>query len=237
MNEIKENILFLKEKVLNACLKSNRSPQEVQILLATKTVSIDRIALAVENDMNVIGENKVQEFLSKYQGFISLPNPPELHFIGHLQTNKVKEICDKIDLLHSLDRVSLLKELDKRLHKKLKVLVQVNTSHEASKYGLHPDDVLSFMEEALSYNSIEIKGFMTLAELANDKEVSRRCFSKLRLIKDKAESVFDLKFPELSMGMSSDFEVAIEEGATMIRIGTSVFGKRQYPDSYYWPSR
>lgn len=236
MNEIKENILFLKEKVLKACVKANRSPEEVRILLATKTVSLDRIAMALENDMNIVGENKVQEFLSKYEGFISLPHPPEMHFIGHLQTNKVKDICNKIDLLHSLDRVSLLKELDKRLQKKLNVLVQVNTSNEASKYGLHPDEVLSFMKEALTYKSIEIKGFMTLAELANDKEVSRRCFSKLRSIKEKAENSFGLKFPELSMGMSSDFEVAIEEGATMIRVGTSVFGQRQYPDSYYWPS-
>src|SRR5690606_37034449 len=192
---------------------------------------------AVKLGYSLIGENKVQELVTKFEEI----HPPEVewNFIGHLQTNKVKDVLGKISLLQSVDRWSLVEELDRRLSKEnqtLDILIQVNTSGEESKYGLHPDHVNDFIKKVLSVRTLNIKGFMTLAALSSDSNVSRECFKVLREVQKKAKQEFDQVFPELSMGMSSDFEGAIEEGATIIRVGTTVFGQRKYADSYYWPT-
>lgn len=237
MTEIQENLNDLENKILAACKRSGRNRNEIKILLATKTVSDERILEAVNLGYHLLGENKVQELQTK---FSTLKAPRiEWNFIGHLQTNKVKDILGKITLLHSVDRWSLVEELNKKLEKDnqtLNVLIQVNTSKEESKYGLHPNEVLPFLEKVLQVKTLSVKGFMTLAALSSDKEVSRACFKILAKVREEAEGRFAQKFPELSMGMSSDFVSAIEEGATIIRVGTTVFGKREYPDSHYWPS-
>lgn len=236
MSDIKENLTELERKIAAACVRVGRKREDIKVLLATKTVSNERIQEAVSLGYSLLGENKVQELLTKFKDI----HPPEVewNFIGHLQTNKVKDVLGKISLLHSVDRWSLVEELDRRLSKdnqKLDILIQVNTSNEESKYGLPPQEVNAFIKKVLEVKTLNIRGFMTLAALSSDPNVSRECFKILKDVQNKAQIEFNESFPELSMGMSSDFEGAIEEGATIIRLGTTVFGKRQYADSYYWP--
>lgn len=235
---MKERLDNLQKNILNACLRVGRSSSEVRILLATKTVSTDIIGEVVKQGYSLLGENKVQELLEKVENLKSLD--PEWHLIGHLQTNKVKAILPYISCLHSVDRWSLVQELDKRLNeigKTLDILVQVNTSEEESKFGLSPEEVLPFLEKLLSIKNLNVKGFMTLAAFSSDPEISRVSFKLLKKVQAEAESKFQKKFPELSMGMSNDYQVAIEEGATIIRVGTTIFGQRTTSDSYYWPEQ
>ena len=179
--------------------------------------------------MDNIGENRVQELVEKYH---ILGEGPKYHMIGHLQSNKVKDIIDKVTLIHSLDRPSLSKEIDKRAKAKgivMDVLVQVNVAEEESKHGLKVEEVIPFIEETLQYNTIRIKGLMTIAPLVEDAEEVRWVFRELRQLSERISSRgyenVDMEF--LSMGMSNDYEVAIEEGSNMIRIGTGLFGERK----------
>lgn len=237
MSEIKENLIELEKRINDACSRVGRKREEIKVLLATKTVSNERILEAVKLGYPFVGENKVQELLTKFKDI----HPPQVewNFIGHLQTNKVKDVLGKISLLHSVDRWSLVEELNRRLAKEnqtLDILIQVNTSNEESKYGVSPDEVLAFLRKVLVVKTLNVKGFMTLAALSSDPDVSRECFKILKNVQQQAQTEFGREFPELSMGMSSDFEGAIEEGATIIRVGTTIFGQRKYADSYYWPS-
>ncbi|MCR2042550.1 YggS family pyridoxal phosphate-dependent enzyme [Anaerosalibacter massiliensis] len=226
---IKDNLLRIQENIENALIKSGRK-DDVNLIAVTKTVNVDTINDAISLGVNNIGENKVQEIQKKYDNIYDKVN---WHMIGHLQSNKVKYIIDNVDLIHSLDRISLAKEINKRAKAKEKikdVLIQVNISEEKSKFGLKKEEVLPFIERVLEMENINIKGLMTMAPYAEDPEKIRYVFRDLRnlgyKIEDRNYKNIEMKY--FSMGMTNDYEIAIEEGANMIRVGTALFGKRTY---------
>lgn len=207
-----------------------REPEDVQLIAVTKNIKQDIIEEALNLGITDIGENRVQELMKRFEYFEDRVN---YHMIGHLQTNKVRNIIDKVELVHSLDRPSLAKELDKRAKMnniKINALLQVNISEEKSKFGLKLKEVFPFIEEILKYENINVKGLMTIAPHTDDTRVLRNVFrgmSKLqREIQDKNYENIDMKY--LSMGMSNDYKIAIEEGSNMIRVGSAIFGKRKY---------
>lgn len=236
--DISQNLSRIQERIAKACSRCRRNPEEVKIVMAVKTVSAARITAALQAGQTIIAENKVQELKEKYE---ALKNSPHInHFIGHLQTNKIKDLL-KYDVvcIQSLDRLELAEKLQQRLqfeNKEMDVFIQVNTSGEKSKFGVHPNDTLALVKQVAQMNRLHIKGLMTIGLFSSDTEKVRHCF---RLLKNLQQQIAALELPgvdmkELSMGMSGDLETAIEEGATMVRIGTAVFGRRMYPDSYYW---
>lgn len=193
-------------------------------------MDIDRIKEAIEVGITSIGENRTQELEEKFN---VLAGKVDFHMIGHLQTNKVKNIIGKTKLIHSLDRVSLAEELNKRSMKNniiTDVLIQVNVAEEESKYGLRLNEVLYFIEDILEFTNIRVRGLMTIAPYTNDKALLRKVFRSLfKLSEDIKNRRYDaVSMDYLSMGMSNDFEIAIEEGSNMVRIGSSIFGKRNY---------
>jgi len=230
---MKEDILFnlkqVHDRIENACQLSGRNASDVQLLLATKTVSAEKIRIAIEAGETLIGENKMQEFRDKDADLKDLAI--ERHFIGHLQTNKIKDVLKYVTCIQSLDRLNLAQELDKQLQKDgrtLDIFVQVNTSFEESKFGLSPNEVIPFIREIKKYDTLKTKGLMTIGLLDVEKEKMRPSLRLLREIRDeiyaeKIEGINDLK---LSMGMSQDLELAIAEGSNMVRVGTSIFGNR-----------
>lgn len=227
---IKENLSRVQENIQNALIRSGRSKDDVTLIAVTKTVEAEAINEAISLGISNIGENKVQEINRKYDNIDENVN---WHMIGHLQSNKVKYIIDKVNLIHSLDRLSLAKEINKRaLQANLTkdVLIQVNVAEEDSKFGLKVEKVIPFIESILRFESIRVKGLMTMAPFTNNPDEVRFVFRDLRKLgleigKRNYENV-EMKY--LSMGMSNDYEVAIEEGANMVRIGTAIFGKRIY---------
>ena len=223
------NLKEVHDRIEAACKLAGRNPLDVQLLLATKTVPADKIRISIEAGENLIGENKMQELRDKDSGLKELN--VERHFIGHLQTNKIKDVLKYVSCIQSLDRLNLAQELDKQLQKErrnLDVFIQVNTSFEESKFGLKPDEVISFIREMNHYGTLKIKGLMTIGLLDVEKEKMQPSLRLLREIRDeiykaKIEGISELK---LSMGMSQDLEMAIAEGSNMVRIGTSIFGNR-----------
>ncbi len=208
--------------------RSGRIGEKVHLIAVTKTVEVDRINQALELGLKNIGENRVQELVKKYD---IIGNRANYHMIGHLQTNKVRNIIDKVCLIHSLDRLSLAKELNKRAKKQdliMDVLIQVNVAEEESKYGLKVDEVIPFLEKILKYDNIKVKGLMTIAPFVKDPEEIRWVFRDLRKLSEviSSKGYEGVKMEFLSMGMTNDYEIAIEEGSNMIRIGTGLFGKR-----------
>lgn len=230
---MKEDIIYnlkqVHDRIEKACKLSGRELSDVQLLLATKTVPAEKIRIAIEAGENLIGENKMQEFRDKDSELKDLNI--ERHFIGHLQTNKVKDVLKYVSCIQSLDRLSLAEELHKQLQKEnrtIAVFVQVNTSFEESKFGLPPSEVIAFIKEIRKYDTLKIKGLMTIGLLDVEKEKMRPSLRLLREIRDdvyKAEidGITNLK---LSMGMSQDLELAIAEGSNIVRVGTSIFGNR-----------
>lgn len=211
-------------------IKSGRAGDEVQLIAVTKTVDIHRINEAIAAGITSIGENRTNELEEKYN---VLGNKVDFHMIGHLQTNKVKNIIGKAKLIHSLDRISLAKELDKRSKRNniiTDVLIQVNVAEEESKFGLRVNDVLYFIEDILEFTNIRIRGLMTIAPYTADKALLRNVFRSLYKLREdiKGRKYEGVSMDYLSMGMSNDFELAIEEGSNMVRIGSSIFGKRNY---------
>lgn len=238
MLHIQENIKFILKRMENACIANNRDPQDVRLLLATKTVPADRIRMAIAAGQTLLGENKIQEIKEKYEDLLDLK--PTNHFIGHLQTNKIKDILKyNVSCIHSIDRLDLAIKLHQRLsleNKTMDVLIQVNTSQEDSKFGIAPEHALTLIQQVAQLNTLRIKGLMTIGLFSADENQIRPCF---RLLKNIQQQAIDLDIPkvemkELSMGMSGDLEIAIAEGATIVRVGTAIFGERIYPDSYYW---
>lgn len=234
MNNIAVNLKAIKQRIANSCLKNNRESAQVKLLLATKTVSADNIKIALNAGETLIGENKVHELKDKFEALHSIPH--HTHFIGHLQSNKIKEVLNYADCIQSVDRYSLAEKLQKRLafeDKSIDIFIQINTSYEQSKFGIAPDDAVSLATKINQLDRLNIKGLMTIGLFSADTEQVRRCF---KLLKNKQQQILDkgIAAHELSMGMSGDLETAIEEGATIIRIGTAIFGHRPHPDSYYW---
>ena len=238
MNEIIENINRIKDRIVATCERVGRQPNEVQLLLATKTVPPERIAIALKAGHTLIAENKVQELKEKFEALKSVPHTS--HFIGHLQTNKIKDIIRYgVSCIQSVDRLDLAEKLQQRLqttHQKIDVLLQVNTSGEKSKFGVSAAEAIGLAKAVSQLDTLKIKGLMTIGLFSAETARVRDCFRLLRTIKQEIEGLQlpGVSMQELSMGMSGDFETAIEEGATIIRVGTSVFGQRKTPDSYYW---
>jgi PLP dependent protein len=221
--KVAENLIHIRQQIINACQKVNRAPDEVKLIAVTKYVSIERAQEALDAGIINLGENRDDGLLKKWN---VLGDKPFWHFIGTLQTRKVKNIIDKVEYIHSLDRISLAEEINKRAIKKMKCLVQVNVSQEESKHGLALEEVIDFIKSLHPYENIIIEGLMTMAPYTDDEEQLRSCFRSLKELQEEIKTL-NLDYApctELSMGMSNDFEIAIEEGATMIRIGTALVG-------------
>ena len=226
MEIIKNNLEIINEKVKKAALKTNRTPNEIKLVAVTKTATVEQIKEAISVGVKIIGENKVQEAKEKYQ---ILSTDIEWHLVGHLQTNKVKYAIEIFDLIHSVDSIKLAKEIDKRslqFGMITNVLVEVNVSGEETKYGIKPEEVEPFLKGISEFSRIRVRGLMTIAPIVEDKEEVRLYFRKLReLSKEiKKKNIKNIRMDYLSMGMTEDFEVAIEEGANMVRIGRGIFG-------------
>lgn len=238
MEAIVQNLQKIEERIHSACQRSGRKRDEVRLLLATKTVNPERIRKAFEAGFTLIAENKIQELKEKYEDLKDSPHTS--HFIGHLQTNKVKEILRyDVKCIESVDRLKLARKLQNRLvyeDKTIDVLIQINTSFEESKFGISPENAMDLVREVAKMDRIRIKGLMTIGLFSAETEKVRKCFRLLKEIQNRIiqENIPNVEMKELSMGMSGDLEVAIEEGSTIVRVGTAVFGKRPYPDSYYW---
>lgn len=227
---IKDNIISIKKNI-DDIIKKNNIQEDVSLMAVTKTVDVDKVLEAIDAGITDIGENKPQELSRKYE---AIGDKVRYHLIGTLQTNKVKYIIDKVYMIHSLDRIALCDEIQKRAEKIDRIincLVQVNISKEESKHGLEEEFVLDFIKEVSSnYKNIHIKGLMTMAPFIDDEEEIRKVF---RGLKELSLQIKDLDLPNvemniLSMGMSHDYKIAIEEGSTIIRLGTSIFGQRNY---------
>ncbi len=218
-----------------ACREAGRAPAEVAILPVSKTFGPELIRAGVALGMRRFGENKVQEIRDKAAPLADCGI--DWVMIGHLQTNKAKDVAQLVSEVQSLDRLELAKALDRRLQhegRAIDVLVQVKTSTEPSKYGLPPEQLPGFLNVLRGYDTLRVRGLMTLAIHSSEPVEVRACFRLLRELRDRAIAQgHDVQ--RLSMGMSSDFPLAIAEGASEVRIGTAIFGNRPYPDSYYWP--
>ena len=220
---IKDNIEYINELKNQSAVVAGRSPEEVLLIAVTKLHSADEINEAIDAGITDIGENKVQEILDKYDKI----KPVRWHLIGHLQTNKVKYIIDKVDLIHSVDSFRLAQEIEKRAEnagKTMDILIQVNSAEEESKFGVGVEEAETLIQEIRdNCPHINIKGMMCIAPLEEDPEEARPFFRAVKEIFDRHRD-----FTMLSMGMSNDFQVAIEEGSTAIRVGTAIFGNRDY---------
>ena len=229
MVTIHENLLQVQDRVAAAAERAGRDPGAVRIVAVSKTKPASLILEAIDAGVTEIGENQLQEARAKYD---QINRPVKWHFVGHLQTNKVKGALQIFDLIHSVDSLRLLNEINRRsvqLNCQTDVLIQVNTSGESSKYGIQPERALNFIESALDYSHVQIKGLMTIGPFTPDVDAVRPSFGLLRRLQEKikAQQFTGVEMEYLSMGMTHDFEVAVEEGANIIRIGTAIFGKRE----------
>jgi PLP dependent protein len=214
----------IKQQIIETCLRVERDPEEVKVIGVTKYVSTERAIEALQAGIINLGENRDEGLLHKWE---VLKDKPNWHYIGSLQTRKVKNIINIVEYIHSLDRISLAEEINKRAEQKVKCLVQVNVSGEESKHGLSPEDAIVFIESLRKFERISVEGLMTMAPLTDDEDQIRECFRKLRELRDQVQAL-NLDYApctELSMGMSNDYVIAIEEGSTMVRIGTALVGE------------
>ncbi len=227
--EITSNLRAVNDRIDAACSAAGRERDEVRLLLATKTVEPARVRIAIEAGADLVAENRVQEVRPKFEALEDLEY--ERHFIGHLQSNKINALMPYVSCIQSLDRLSLARKLQSRLEREgetREVLIQVNTSGEDSKFGLAPGEVESFAEEVSRMDALRIRGLMTIGLFTEDLELARPSLRLLRELRDRVlqMNLDGVGMNELSMGMSGDLEVAIEEGATIVRVGSAVFGSR-----------
>ncbi len=227
---IRENLENIQKKIEAAAKKSGRSASDIMLLGVTKTIDIERIKELLSLGIKDIGENKVQELTSKYE---VIGEGANWHLIGHLQTNKVKYMIDKVKMIHSVDSMKLAVEIDKKSSEKNKItniLVEVNVGGEESKFGIKPEDTVAFVQDLSRLKNVKVKGLMTVAPFVEDSEKNRESFRHMQklFIDIKAKSIDNISMEFLSMGMSNDFEVAIEEGSNIVRVGTAIFGERDY---------
>jgi hypothetical protein len=236
--EFKERLAQINSRIASACLRAHRQPGEVTLMAVSKTVAPEMIQSAIESGIHALGENRVQEAATKIPvlSALSTRHSVQWHLIGHLQSNKVRRAIELFDAIHSLDSYDLAVRLDRiagEVNKKIPVFIQVNTGNEESKSGITPQEALSLCEKAAKLTHLDLRGLMTVPPYFAEAENARPFFRQLRELRDaarKAGIVADL-FTELSMGMSHDFEIAIAEGATFIRVGTALFGERNYPQT------
>ena len=227
---LKENLALTESRIAAACKRAGRDRSEVTLVSVSKTKPAGMLKEAYDLGTRVFGENKVQEIREKYE---VLPKDIEWHMIGHLQTNKVKYIVDKVRLIHSVDSMKLVETIEKEAEKHgrtVDILLEVNVAREMSKFGLNLEEVLPFYEKTVKYPHICVRGLMTIAPFVENPENNRSIFADLhKLYVDiKEKNIDNGTVSILSMGMTNDYEVAIEEGATMVRIGTGIFGARDY---------
>lgn len=227
---IKENLETVERNIADACEKAGRNRGDVTLIAVSKTKPVSDIRQAMECGITVFGENKVQEIKDKTE---EIKEPLSWHMIGHLQANKVKYLPGRVCMIHSVDNVKLAAEIEKQFSKAdqiIDVLIEVNMAHEESKFGLSPDVVPAFVKEISSYPHLHIRGLMTIAPFTEDAESNRIYFKGLRELKDSINgmNIPGVNMDTLSMGMTGDYQVAIEEGATFVRVGTGIFGERDY---------
>ena len=227
---ISENIENIRKNIDAACKRSGRDPKDVLLLAVSKTVDVDRIKVAVDCGLNSLGENRVQEIMEKYE---PMGENVKWHLIGHLQTNKVKYIIDKVELIHSVESIKLAEEINKQAKKHnlvMDVLVEVNMADEESKFGVKPEETESFIRELALMDNIRVRGLMTVAPNVENGEENRVYFRNMKqlLVDINAKNINNINMDILSMGMTGDYETAVDEGATIVRVGTGIFGKRDY---------
>ena len=228
---IKENLEEVEARITRACERSGRERSEVTLISVSKTKPAEMLQEAYDAGSRDFGENKVQEIRDKYA---NISWPVRWHLIGHLQTNKIKYIVDKVALIHSVDSVKLAQAIDKEAVKhnvkEVPILIQVNFAHEDTKFGLDPKDVEDVIKEISKLEHVKIKGLMQIAPFVDDPEDNRKYFRAMKQLSvDIKNKNFDnVNMSILSMGMTNDYEIAVEEGATMIRVGTAIFGERNY---------
>lgn len=227
---LKENLKAVDQEIKEACDRSGRAREDVTLIAVSKTKPVETLQEAYDLGVRVFGENKVQELVDKYE---VLPKDIHWHLIGHLQRNKVKYIIDKVDMIHSVDSIRLAETIEKEAAKhniKVKILIEVNVAKEESKFGIHPEELDAFIEEISHFSHIQVMGLMTIAPYVENAEENRPIFEHLRKLSvDIANKNIDnIIMSVLSMGMTNDYQVAVEEGATMVRVGTGIFGERNY---------
>ncbi|MGY6270598.1 YggS family pyridoxal phosphate-dependent enzyme [Achromobacter denitrificans] len=240
VEDFRRNLATVHARIEAACQRAGRDPASVRLLPVSKTVEEARIRLAYAAGCRYLGENKLQEVSRKWESMADLADL-KWSVIGHLQTNKAKLVARYAAEFQALDSLRVAEALDRRLQaegRELDVFVQVNTSGEASKYGLHPDETAAFLRQMPGFPALRVRGLMTLALFSAEAARVRECFILLRSLRDRLrqDSPQGVGLDELSMGMSGDYEIAIEEGATVVRVGQAIFGARNTPDSYYWPA-
>lgn len=228
---LKENYEEVRRKIDEACKRTGRNPADVTLIAVSKTKPLSDIEEIIRDTSAIdFGENKVQELVEKYE---NVSKPVNWHMIGHLQTNKVKYIVDKVCMIHSVDSLNLAKIIEKEASKRnvtVNVLIEVNVAQEESKFGVSVDEVLPLINEIKDLQHIRVKGLMTIAPFVDDPEDNRVYFRKLRdlSLDIQSKSIDNIDMSVLSMGMTNDYEVAVEEGATLVRVGTGIFGARNY---------
>lgn len=229
---LEENYKRIRENMAQAALQSGRKPEDITLLAATKTVAPKRINHVIALGVDAVGENRVQELTAKY-GEVLLDNRCASHFIGHLQTNKVRQIIDKVVMIQSVDSDRLAAEIDRQaglLGKTMDILVEVNIGREENKSGVLPEQTLELLEQIAAYPHISVRGLMAIPPICQDKSKLRQYFSAMRqlFIDIREKKIDNISMHCLSMGMSDDYIEAIQEGSTMIRVGSALFGARQY---------
>lgn len=235
---IADNLAAVRQRIAAAARNAGRDENSVRLLPVSKTVPVERLRQAIAAGIDRFGENKVQEAREKAEALADAA--PTWVIIGHLQTNKVKHVARFASEVQSIDRLKVARALEDRLQAEgrgLDVLVQVNTSGEASKYGVEPEHAAALVRELAAFDALRVRGLMTLAVFSADHERVRSCFRMLRELRDRLRDDVPagVSLEGLSMGMSGDYALAIEEGSTEVRVGTAIFGARPTPDSHYWP--
>lgn len=227
---IELNYREVQENIKKACEKTGRNPEEVTLIAVSKTKPVEMLKEAYDAGARFFGENKVQEIQEKYD---KLPEDIQWHMIGHLQRNKIKYIVDKVSMIHSVDSLRLAEAIEAEAAKhqvKVPVLIEVNVAEEDSKFGLKTTEVLPLLEQISEFSHLEVKGLMTIAPYVENPEDNREIFRQLKKLSVDiaAKNINNITMSVLSMGMTGDYEVAVQEGATMVRVGTGIFGEREY---------
>jgi len=226
MNSVAENLARVREQIAQAATKVGRSVDDIELVTISKTHPAEKVREAYEAGQTLFGESRVQEARAKTP---ELPSAIRWHFVGHLQKNKIRHALPLFEMIHSVDSLALAQDMDRIAEEegmRPRVLLEVNVAGEGSKFGFRPEQLRVEMEDLLALPRLSIEGLMTIPPLAEEAEASRKYFVHLRELRDTLERELNLKLPHLSMGMTSDFPIAIEEGATLVRVGTAIFGER-----------
>jgi len=229
MDSICENLARVREQIAEAAAKAGRAVDQIDLVAISKTHNAEKVHAAYEAGQSLFGESRVQEARVKIP---ELPSSLRWHFVGHLQKNKIRHALPLFELIHSVDSLGLSQDMNRIAEEEgmhPRILLEVNVAGEGSKFGFKPETVRAEMEALLALPRLSIEGLMTLPPLAPEAEASRKYFVDLRQLRDALEKEFQMKLPHLSMGMTHDFAVAVQEGATLVRVGTAIFGERSWP--------